>query len=92
MHPNTEDKIINTFLSWNIGEINKIQFYDHLTVNQDSENSIHFDRESDFMSFKPHKTGDISKISILVVVEPHFKNANNMTVIEQEDCFSITLN
>src|SRR3989344_1248069 len=89
--PNTEDKIINTFLSWNIGEINSIQFSDHLTVNQDLENSIHFDRESDFMSFKSHKNGDISKISILVVVEPHFKNANDMTVIEQEDGFSIAL-
>ncbi|TAK27579.1 MAG: hypothetical protein EPO37_00860, partial [Nitrosarchaeum sp.] len=92
MHFNTEDKIINTLLSWNIEDIDNIKFSDQLTVHQDLENSIHFDRESDFISFKPQKTGDISKISILVVVKPHFKNASNMTVIEQEDCFSITLN
>ncbi|MBI4130955.1 MAG: hypothetical protein HY476_00490, partial [Nitrosarchaeum sp.] len=92
MYHNSEHKIIDKFLSWDIGKINGIKFSDHLTVNQDLENSIHFDRESDFMSFKPNKTGDISKISILVVVEPHFKNGNNMTVIEQEDHFSLTLN
>ncbi|MCE9617409.1 MAG: LamG domain-containing protein, partial [Nitrosarchaeum sp.] len=92
MHHDMEEKIIDKFLSWNIGEINSIQFSDHLTVNQDLENSIHFDRESDFMSFKPHENGDRTKISILVFVKPHFNNANNMTVIEQKNTFRITLN
>src|SRR3989338_4516284 len=43
------------------------------------------------MSFKSDKIGSTSKISILVFVKPHFNNAN-MTVIEKENNFSLTLN
>ncbi|MBI5859587.1 MAG: hypothetical protein HZB73_02510, partial [Nitrosarchaeum sp.] len=92
LHHKTEDKVIDEFLSWNIEDRHDFKFSDSLTVYHDLENFIHFDGKYDFMLFKSNKNGTMSKISILVFVKPHFNNANNMTVIEQKDSFSLTLN
>src|SRR3989338_1792692 len=91
-HHEGEHDIISKILSWDMEDRDKITFTESIVLNQDIENSIHFDGKSDFISFKSDKIGDISKISILVFVKPHLNNANNMTVIGQENGFSLTLN